>query len=85
MPLATVGGLMPASLAHLIGHSPLLREIRPIILVTALLLFANAVCDRRLSWTHPPGIVATGYNFSLRLLRALIQALFPAPPRVRVG
>jgi len=47
MLLATVGGLMPAPLAHLIGHSPLLREMRPIILVPiALLLFASAVYDR---------------------------------------
>jgi hypothetical protein len=47
MLLATVGGLMPAPLAHLIGHLPLLPEMRPIILVPiALLLFASAVYDR---------------------------------------
>jgi uncharacterized membrane protein YozB (DUF420 family) len=47
MLLATVGGLMPAPLAHLIGHLPLLPETRPIILVPiALLLFASAVYDR---------------------------------------
>jgi hypothetical protein len=48
MLLATVGALMPASLVHIIGHSPFLREIKaPIILIPlAMLLFASAVHDR---------------------------------------
>jgi hypothetical protein len=48
MLLATVGALMPAALAHIIGHSPYLREIKaPIILIPpAMLLFASAVHDR---------------------------------------
>jgi hypothetical protein len=48
MLLATVGALMPAALAHIIGHSPVLREIRaPIILIPlVVLLFAGAVHDR---------------------------------------
>jgi hypothetical protein len=48
MLLAIVGALMPASLVHIIGHSPFLREIKaPIILIPlAMLLFAGAVHDR---------------------------------------
>lgn len=48
MLLATIGALMPAALAHIIGHSPVLREMRaPIILVPLVpLLFAGAVHDR---------------------------------------
>jgi uncharacterized membrane protein YozB (DUF420 family) len=48
MLLATAGALMPAALAHIIGHSPLLRDIEaPIILIPlTMLLFAGAVHDR---------------------------------------
>lgn len=48
MLLATLAALMPAALAHIIGHSPVLREIRaPIILLPlVMLLFAGAVHDR---------------------------------------
>jgi hypothetical protein len=68
MLLATVGGLMPAPLAHLIGHSTLLREMRPIILVPiALLLFASAVFSR----THPIGSGAVARRHGKRPLSAL--------------
>jgi len=48
MLLAVVGGLMPAALAHLIGHFAVLRDIHaPIILIPfAGLLFAGPVYDR---------------------------------------
>jgi uncharacterized membrane protein YozB (DUF420 family) len=48
MLLATVGSLMPAALTHIIGHSPVLREITApiIILPLFMLLFAGAVHDR---------------------------------------
>lgn len=48
MVLATVGGLMPAALAHIIGHSPALRQIQaPIILIPlTVLYFAIAAHDR---------------------------------------
>ena len=48
MLLATVGALTPAALAHIIGHSSFLREIKaPIILIPlTALLFAGAVHDR---------------------------------------
>lgn len=48
MLLATVGSLMPAALAHIIGHSPVLGEITAPIIVIPLfmLLFAGAVHDR---------------------------------------
>jgi hypothetical protein len=56
MLLATVGTLLPAALAHIIGHSPMLREVKaPIILIPLVaLLFASAVHDRvTLGRIHP--------------------------------
>jgi hypothetical protein len=55
MLFATVGGLMPAPLAHLIGHLPSLRAMGVIIVVPiALFLFAGAVYDRiSLGRIHP--------------------------------
>ena len=55
MLLATVGGLMPAPLAHFIGHFPSLNKMPPIIVVPiALFLFASAVYDRiSLGRIHP--------------------------------
>jgi len=56
MMLATVGGLMPAALSHIIGHSPFLRGFHPAIILipwTAFLL-AGAVHDRLyLGRMHP--------------------------------
>jgi len=48
MLFATVGALMPAALAHIIGHSSTLRAIKaPIVLLPiAALLFAPAIHDR---------------------------------------
>jgi hypothetical protein len=46
MLLATVGGLTLAPLAHLIGHSPLPRDMAPVVLIpVAVLLFASAAYD----------------------------------------
>ena len=55
MLLATVGGLMPAPLAHLIGHYPSLNAMPPIIVVPiAIFLFASAAYDRvSLRRIHP--------------------------------
>jgi len=55
MLLATVGGLMPAPLAHLIGHLPSVRDKPPVIVIPiALFLFAGAVYDRiSLGRIHP--------------------------------
>jgi uncharacterized membrane protein YozB (DUF420 family) len=55
MLLATVGGLMPAPLAHLISHSPLPREMGPIVVIPiTLFLFASAAYDRvSLGRMHP--------------------------------
>jgi hypothetical protein len=71
MLLATVGGLMPTPLAHLIGHSPLLREIRPIILLPiAPLLFASAVYDRiSRGHIHPVSLWAALAIFAWDILR----------------
>ena len=51
MLLATVGGLMPAALSHIIGHSPILRGFHPAIILIPYIafLFAGAVHDRLLS------------------------------------
>ncbi len=48
MLLATLASLMPAALTHIIGHSPVLREITaPIILIPLfMLLFAGALYER---------------------------------------
>ncbi len=48
MLLATVGGLMPAALSHIIGHSPFLRGFHPAIILIpyTAFLFAGAVHDR---------------------------------------
>jgi hypothetical protein len=55
MLLATIGGLMPAPLAHLIGHFPKLNAMPPIIIIPiALFLFASAAYDRiSLGRIHP--------------------------------
>src|SRR5271165_1779694 len=55
MLLATVGGLMPAPLAHLIGHFPRLNAMPPIIIIPLVLfLFASAIYDRvSLGRIHP--------------------------------
>ncbi len=63
MLLGTVGGLMPAPLAHFIGHFPSLNKMPPIIVVPiALFLFASAVYDRislgRIHWVSLWGAVA---------------------------
>ena len=76
MVLATVGGLMPAALAHIIGHSPTLRQVEvPIILIPlTILYFAPAVHDR---WSegriHPVSLwVAVGLLVWTNLRAALI-------------
>jgi hypothetical protein len=66
MLLATVGGLMPAPLAHLIGHFPRLNAMPPpIILVPlALFLFASAVYDRvSLGRVHPVSLWVAAASF----------------------
>ena len=70
MLLATVGGLMPAPLAHLIGHSPLPREMGPIIVIPiALFLFASAAYDRALlGRIHPVSLWGATVIFTWDLL-----------------
>jgi hypothetical protein len=47
MLLGTIGGMMPASFAHLIGHFPALHTRAPIILVPlCVFFFAPAIYDR---------------------------------------
>jgi hypothetical protein len=74
MLLATVGGLMPAPLAHFIGHFPRLNAIPPIITVPLVVfLFASALYDRiSLGRIHPVSLwVATAifaWQLSLNLV-----------------
>src|SRR5712692_552835 len=74
MVFATVGGLMPAPLAHLIGHLPSLREMAPIIVVPiALFLFANAAYDRvSLRRIHPVSLWGALAIFVWKLLLNIV-------------
>lgn len=75
MLLATVGALMPAALAHIIGHSPVLREIQfPIIVIPLfLLLFASAIRDRiYLGRIHPISFWVALAMFLWSNLRAVV-------------
>ncbi len=75
MLFATIGSLMPAALAHIIGHSPVLREITvPIIIIPLfMLLFARAVYER-LTWgsIHPISLWVALALFFWANLRALV-------------
>jgi hypothetical protein len=74
MLLATVGGLMPAPLAHFIGHFPRLNAMPPIIIIPlVLLIFASAVYDRvSLGRIHPVSlwvaVAIFAWQLSLNLL-----------------
>jgi hypothetical protein len=65
---------MPAPLAHLIGHAPLLREMAPIIVVPiALFLFASALCDRvSLGRVHPVSLWGGVFIFVWDLLLNIV-------------
>ena len=69
MLLATVGGLMPAPLAHFIGHFPRLNAIPPIIIIPLVLfLFASAVYDRvSLGRIHPVSLWGAAAIFAWQL------------------
>ncbi len=75
MLLASVGALMPAALAHIIGHSPFLREIQfPIIVIPLfLLLFASAIYDRiYLGRIHPISLWVALAMFMWSNFRAVV-------------
>lgn len=75
MLFATIGALLPASLAHIIGHSPYLREINvPIILIPlVMLLFASAVHDRLTrGHIHPVSLWVAVVLFIWANLRATV-------------
>jgi hypothetical protein len=69
MLLATVGGLMPAPLAHFIGHFPRLNAVPPIIIIPLVLfLFASAVYDRvSLGRIHPVSLWVAAAIFAWQL------------------
>jgi hypothetical protein len=74
MLLATVGGLMPAPLAHFIGHFPRLNAIPPIIIIPLVLfLFASAVYDRvSLGRIHPVSLWVAAAIFAWQLSLNLV-------------
>lgn len=75
MLLATVGGLMPAALAHIIGHSPFLRELPAVIIVIpyAMFVFAGAVHDRvTRGRMHPVSLWVALALFAFINLRAAV-------------
>jgi hypothetical protein len=75
MLLATVGGLMPAALSHIIGHSPFLREFHPAIILIPYIafLFAGAVHDRlRSGRMHPVSLWVALAVFVFSNLRAAV-------------
>lgn len=80
MLLATVGSLIPAPLAHLIGHYPPLRAINGIIVLPiALFLFASAVYDRlSRGRMHPVSLWGAILLFVWANLRAVVIGPSPA-------
>ena len=75
MLLATIGSLMPAALAHIIGHSPVLREIKaPIVLIPLfILLFARAIYEHfSLGKVHPISLWVALALFIWANLRAVV-------------
>jgi hypothetical protein len=74
MLLATIAALMPAPLAHLIGHQPALSGTPAIIVVPlGLLLFASAAFDRLvLGRMHPVSIWGGVLLFGWANLRAAV-------------
>lgn len=72
--LATVGGLMSAPLAHVIGHVPALRDKPAIILVPLVLLWASHAVYDRLSFgrIHPVSLWGAVVLFVGSNLRATV-------------
>lgn len=75
MLLATVGGLMPAALSHIIGHSSFLRGFHPAIILIpyTAFLFAGAIHDRVTSGRiHPVSLWVALAVFAFSNLRAAV-------------
>ncbi len=75
MLLATVGGLMPAALSHIIGHSAFLRGFHPAIILIPYtgFLFAGAVHDRlSRGRIHPVSLWVALAVFIFSNLRAMV-------------
>lgn len=75
MLLATVGGLMPAALSHIIGHSPFLRGLHPAVILIpySAFLFAGAVHDRLSTRRiHPVSLWVALAVFAFSNLRAAV-------------
>jgi hypothetical protein len=75
MLLATVSGLMPAPLAHFIGHFPRLNAMPPPIILVPLMLFlfASAVYDRvSLGRVHPVSLWVAAAIFVWFLLLNIV-------------
>lgn len=75
MLLATVGGLMPAALSHIIGHSLVLRTFPPAVILIpyTAFLFAGAVHDRvSRGRIHPVSLWVALAIFAFSNLRAMV-------------
>lgn len=77
MPLAVAAALMPAPLAHLIGHSPSLRSLGPLAPIPIYaFLFAGAIYDRIASRRFHP--VTLWVALGIFVIEALANAvIFP--------
>ena len=73
--MATIGGLMPAALSHIIGHSPIFRSLHPAIILipfTAFLI-AGAIHDRLSEGRiHPESLWVALAVFVWSNLRAVV-------------
>lgn len=75
MLLATVGGLMPAAITHIIGHSAFLRALPPpiILIPFAAFLVAGAIYDRLTTGRiHPVSLWVALAIFAFSNLRAAL-------------
>lgn len=80
MLLGTIGGMMPASLAHLIGHFPVFHTRAPIIVVPLFVfLFTPAAYDRiTLRRFHPVTLWGAVALFAWANVRAAVIGPSPA-------
>ena len=75
MLLATIGGLMPAALTHIIGHSQTLRVLPPVIILIPFTAFlvAGAIHDRlSVGRIHPVSLWGALAVFVWSNLRAVV-------------
>ncbi len=81
MLLAIIGGLMPAALTHIIGHSLVLREINaPIILIPLVLLYSTLFVHDRLTLGRIHSV--TKWGVFILLVWANLRAAIIGPSQI---